>query len=246
MNRIIVQFVESHKFLLDTIYCQIANTEIYGIDINQNLYKSVFHIKPKYLLFSGYNLSPEIISFMQDNAVSSDLLTIYICWLDDDSYKHLDNKYKVTHIVPGDTNKIVKTENVIYYPNNLLNTNIFYSSNIENKNNNIIGFLEKITELSPELINCLYPNKKLPIKLFNNKNIHTIHNLGKVTEPQKAEILQQNKYYLNLDNNYSIAASVCGCTILNMSDIDNITDVQYKQPPAYKDHAQFLTEHMFK
>jgi hypothetical protein len=246
MKKAIVQFVESHKFLLDTIYNKFTDIDIYGININQNLYKNVFHIKPEYIFFSGYNITEEIVSFLNDYALKSSKIKIYICWIDSESYLNLDNKYNVTHIVPECTNKKSSQHKVIYYPNNLLNSRLYYRPPSDKiKENSIIGFLDTIKELPEDIISNLYPNKKLPIKLFNNPNIQTIHNLGIITEPEKAELLRNNKYYLNVSDHYALEANACGCIILNSDDLPNFQNIDFKNNMSYIDHNQFLQQNIF-
>lgn len=246
MKKILTQYVDSNKFLTDTIYSKIPDFDIYGVNIHQNLYKTVFRIQPDYILFSGHHITNEIISFLDDYGNNnSSITTIFMVWLDDYSYKQVNEKYNVKHIIPINTNDPNGSEtNIIHYPHNLLNTNLYYHKNTQSKQESIIGFLEKTNDLPQTLIDNLYPNKKMPIKLFNNKSIQTVHNLGKITEQEKAELLQKNKYYLNLNHDYDIAANACGCIVISLDQLDKYQTLEYKQILDYTKHSQFLMEYI--
>lgn len=246
MNKAIVQFVESHKFILDTIYSKIPNVDIYGLNIRQNLYKNVFHIKPDYIFFSGNDLTEEIVSFLSDYTINYPKLKVYVCWKDSETFATLDNKYGVTHIIPEHHPKKITDHDTVCYPANLLNENLYYPLEPNtNKDNTIVGFLDSIKTLPKNLEPYLYPNKKLPIKLFNNPRIPTIHNLGTIAEPDKANLLRLSKYYLDINNTHVLEAKACGCIILKPEDLDNFDSIDNDENFTTINHSKFLQENIF-
>ena len=72
---------------------------------------------------------------------------------------------------------------------------------------------QKIPE---RLESLLYPNSDKPINMFNSPHINHYQNMGTLSEAQKAQILKEYKYFINIDNNYIHEAKLCGCQIVEI------------------------------
>jgi hypothetical protein len=131
---------------------------------------------------------------------------------------------------------------VIYIPTKLINTHIYY--NDERLRSESIVYLSPrgATSLPNELVAVLYPNSKLPIKIFDSPKIPHPQNLGTITEIEKGELLRSNRYYLTYNSDeYVLEAIECGCQIV---DIDNIMDYTTKacakEPTDKVNYKDFL------
>jgi hypothetical protein len=230
------------KFMQNCSALSFDDILIIDISIGNNLYQTFFRHKPEYCIFSGSLIDKEILQFCEDYGDSTH---IYFFHIDHNSYDKvkslLPKNSKVAHIGYDDT-----YDSAI--PTGLVNDQVFYNTN-SNTKDGIVCFMDGLTTISNELIDLLYPNSSIPIKLFNCPNIKHYQNLGIVTEKDRAKLLQTHKYYLSLNQdsgfNYINEAIACGSKVVSLSQIkDNsyLSILSESSDTSKTTYNQFLRE----
>lgn len=216
MNKLLVQYYND-KFINNIQLSKNNFCDQLVVDTKNQLYKIYYSYRFSHAIFSQDLLGDEELQFMNE---FEDSVCSYI-------YDRTNNM-----IINHSSKKNTKIPT-------LVNNDIFYKSN-NTKENNIITFLDKINILPPELNSYLYPESKLPIRLFNNKDIIHPQNLGLLSENDKALLLQKNKYYLALDEDYVAEAWACGCEVLTIDDLKILTPSKYKHGKTFQSYSNFL------
>lgn len=239
MNTVLIQ-KSNIKFMRSAIVSSINNTNIIGLAINNNLYKTFYTTKPTHAIFDSNMINNEIIQFIQD---LSDKIKCFIYHdsVSPETIKKFES-YNVKHLLYNNTT----IYNSICIPHNLINTNLFYNDNTIQKQDSIVCYLDNLPILPEFLKQYLYPKTQLPIKLFNNPHIQHYQNLGILNELDKAEVLRNHKYYLVIDESdqYIEEAKHCGCTIIYIKDIENYTSMQYIEPSIFVNFSTFFEENI--
>jgi hypothetical protein len=100
--------------------------------------------------------------------------------------------------------------------------------------------MDNMERIPEALEKWLYPNTKLPIKLFNGDNLKHHQHLGSLKESEKAELLQQSKYYLSIDGHYAPEAMDSGCIVLDIKELEDLIPVKYNKHKNYQTYNNFL------
>jgi hypothetical protein len=225
MKSILVQ-QSPEKFMQNCSALSFEDILVIDISIGNNLYQTFFRHKPEYCIFSGNLVNKEIIQFCEDYSNSTN---IYFFHIDSKSYENtkslLPQGSRVTHIGYDDNYDAA-------IPLGLVNDQLFYSTNTNTKDG-IVCFMDGLTSIPNELLDLLYPNTSVPIKLFNCPSIRHYQNLGIVTEQNRANLLQTHRYYLDLRQDagfsYVNEAIACGATIIS---VEQIKDNSYLSSPS--------------
>jgi|LakMenEpi03Aug12_release.lakeMendotaPanAssembly.Ray.scaffolds.fasta_scaffold17320_8 hypothetical protein len=241
MNKILVQNTP-FKFTQNILCSPVDSLEIYGLNINNNLYKNYFINKPNVILLSSTHITSEIIHFIED--FYNDI-KIYIYHYNSEKIENMltvFQPYNMHHLCHTDA----QSDNIIKIPDNLINDKLFNMDfDKQDKENGIVCFLDGLRTIPKALEENLYPNKILPLKMFNNPGTPHVQNLGPIDEPTKAELLKQYTHYLSCQamNDYSTESGACGCVRLSLSDLANFQDVPYTEPDIkYTSYTQFIME----
>jgi hypothetical protein len=216
MNKLLVQYI-NNKFVNNIKFSKHNFCDQLVIDTKDQLYKIYYSYKFTHAIFIKSLLTGEELQFIDE---FSDTVHLYV-------YDEIKN------ILINCSSK--KNINIP----TLVNNNLFYSNN-NIKENLIVSFLDKIEILPPLLNSYLYPNSKLPIKLFNNQNIIHPQNLGLLYENDKAVLLQNSRYYLALDEDYVAEAWACGCDVLTIEDLESLCPSRYKHKKSFQSYSNFL------
>lgn len=232
MKKLLVQY-SNNKFinnilLSDTDFCEktVSNTK-------GSLYKLYYTLKFNYLILTLSLLSEEENQFIEEFHKN---VSIYIYNDINDSSAETSNpnvKAILQHSKPSQ-----KSSKIITIPI-LVNDKIFFKQNI-NKNNQLVCFLDSVSELPSMVKSYLYPSSKLPIKLFNNSNISHSQNLGLLSEKDKADILQKSVYYLAINDEYVPEAWACGCKVITPEEIIDLEPKQYRYSKNFQSYVNFL------
>lgn len=126
-------------------------------------------------------------------------------------------------------------------PQTIINSYLYLNQNNIIKQNYISCFLDNIEILPFDLLPHLYPNSSIKLRLFNNSNIQHIQNLGHINEQDKAFILKESEFYLDLNGLYKTEAILSGCKILNISSLSTMTP-EKTEMPNYSTYQQLLQE----
>jgi hypothetical protein len=215
MKSILVQ-QSPEKFMQNCSALSFDDILMIDISIGNNLYQTFFRHKPEYCIFSGSLVDKEILQFCEDYSSSTN---IYFFHIDSRSYENiqtlLPKDSKVIHIGYGDGYDAA-------IPTGLVNDQLFYNTN-SNTKDGVVCFMDGLTSVPNELLDLLYPNTSVPIKLFNCPSIRHYQNLGVLTEQNKASLLQTHKYYLDLKQpvgfSYINEATTCGAKVVSLEQV---------------------------
>jgi len=120
-------------------------------------------------------------------------------------------------------------------PENIVNKDLYDNIDIKQKVDQIVYFIYDDDQAALSKIQkYLYPNSKLPIKLFDSDKFQDAQNLGYLSEHSRRDLLVESKYYMhNSSNYYLVEALICGCVPVNI-DSDNDLEYQLKNNQTYK------------
>ena len=238
MKSILVQ-QSSEKFIQNCSGLSFDDILIIDISIGNNLYQTFFRHKPEYCIFSGSMVDKEVLQFCEDYGGSTN---IYFFHIDSKSYENvkslLPKESAVTHI---------GYDNVcdVNIPPKLVNDQIFHSKN-SNTKDGIICFMDGFSSIPNELLDLLYPNSSIPIKLFNCPGVKHYQNLGVLTEHNRASLLQTHKYYLYLNQSSGLSyvneAIACGAKVISL---EQIKDKSYLSSTLEKTDSTNITYNQF-
>jgi hypothetical protein len=209
----------------------LANNEL----LQGNVYGLYYRTKFDYIIVPSSLLSNSIVQFAIEYAssvkiildIDSDLPTEFI-----DAYKNVF--YFLTTNINTNNRFLLK-------PSFIINEKL-YNNNDLNKQNFIVCFLDNCDSLPTELMDYLYPNSNLKIKMFNGVNIPHHQNIGMINEIERADILKNAEYYLVLNNeSYAIEAKLSGCKLLNLDTIKNMEEISL-EIPKYTTYEQLLQD----
>jgi hypothetical protein len=207
------------------------------IDISQiNIYKYHYAYNEQNTLYiiNTSLMSNEILSFIEEFHKSINFI-IYHDIFDKTLFERLQS-IATKHIVNYDIDQI----GTIKLPKHMLNDNIYTNLAIDNnKTNQIVFFLDNKESIPIFLQSQLYPNSKLPIRMFNNPKIEHPQNLGFCDEVQKKDILLQSQILCYIEEEYLAEAMVCGCKVLDINDSFDMDKV-YIPNVEYTTYTQFL------
>ena len=228
-------------------YTDLIN--LYEIDVAINsIYKSSYTFKDKVdtFIFNLSKLNSELISFVSEFADIYRFI-VYIDTEDTDLVQQINSKCKY---LVKDTIK-VNIDNAHKLPEFIINDKIYSSLDLQSdKKNQLVYFLDNDTTIPNNLNQILYPNTKLPIKMFNGPNISHPQCLGHLNELHRKNILLESAIYLYTNNLFNIEAYLCGCKLIDLNNIGtNIQDfedvIQYADENAvqqYGTYSKFIEE----
>lgn len=228
----------THKFLNNILHTQIDNVQTYLTKLDGDLYSLYYQHKFDYMIFSFSELTNEILQFISEFGYNHKIFIYHDKNPDDqfiNSYQSVCRNLIHEKFINNNMPK-----NTISIPNNLLNDQIFLPSG-ENKLDQMVCFLDGLSEIPDELEFLLYPNTRNKIKLFNNNNIKHHQNLGILSEIDKAKLLNISKYYISINGDYSLEATVCNCIVLDTTELSDMIPKKYDNISAdYKTYHNFI------
>lgn len=232
---------DNNKFVNNILLSPHTSLQLFGVSINQNLYEIFYKTNFDACIFMASKFDAEKLQFINEFIDTNMRIYLYHNTLNESllDLQHKNLIHLIEHYVILENN--AKHKNTIVLPP-LINKNIFFN-NKNNKNNIITCFIDHISSIPNSLLAKLYPNTKLPIKLFNNPTIKHHQNLGLVNEEEKAHILNQSEYYLSINHYYAAEASEAGCKILDIAELDDMKEQKYKHiknPQTYSRYIEKL------
>jgi len=197
-----------------------SNHELIVTELDSVLYQTFYKLKPNVVIFMASKCeNKEVNQFILE---FQDKIKCYI-YYDNNSHikSHIKTYKNAYHLTEDKKAKENPDYKIIKLPK-LINDSLFNDSDIADKNEDIVCFIDNITNIDEELKLILYPHTNLKIKLFNNPKIKHHQNLGTINEQQKAKLLKKSKYFLAIDDTYINEAVSCGCEILSIKDTKNL------------------------
>lgn len=218
-------FIETQdsKFINNIIISLRENKQIEVLSYvsHKNLYKIYHQTKFDRAIFIASKFTPETAQFVTEFYNKDVKFFIY----HDVFMQNIVDDYKTACV------NLVHQKNIkdtVQIPN-LVNHYIYKNTNT-NRHKSIACFIDKQENISDNLEQYLYPNSKIPIRMFNNSKIVHHQNLGMLNEYDKAEVLNSSEYFLNLDNEYHEEAARCGCKVIELNNIQNFKKTKKSKP----------------
>lgn len=217
-------FIQRHNDrFINNIYDTLVRMdhEVEQSDVNKDIYK-IYHKYPfNIAIFIASKFSQDIAQFVSEfyNGKNPIKFIIYHDVLNEQIIQ--DYGGIVTNLSKD------KKNNTITIPR-LLNENIFRNTKTSRNKGTYVVFLEHSKVLPEDLTKELYPASKKKIKMFNSPYIQHYQNIGLLSEQDKADILNSNEFFINIDNQYTDEAIACGAKIVDMSDINKENTKQKK------------------
>lgn len=226
-------FVTPHnnRFIKNIVLNKLEGLEILSGDYKHQLYKIHQQHQIHSYIFISTELDSETTQFISDYC-SKIKIFIYHNSYNDSLVKQFPNCYHLCH----DSSSL---HNVISIPR-LVNTDIFFNMNSQNRSKGcFISFIDDIDIISKKLSHLLYPNTKFKIKIYGDSFGH-YQNLGKVSEQDKADILNRNKNFLAVNDDYIEEALLCGCDIYTVDSIQDNKIINDTISVNYETYIEFL------
>ena len=219
MKKVLVQKTDN-KFVNNISH--VNNVDLNVVDISNRLYEIFYFFKPDAAIFMASKINTtETNQFIEE---FQNTIKCFIYHDEENLNKRLLKSYNNTyHLIEDKKNKKIKENpeyKIIKVPK-LLNKDIYNKNNSENKNEDIVCFLDNVDRLPENIAKILYPSSLLKIKLFNNTSIKHHQNLGILTELDRAEVLKKSQYFLSIEDHYRNEALACGCAIVSPEDLIN-------------------------
>jgi hypothetical protein len=226
--------VQDSKFINNTIISlrQQKDTEVFAYSSHKNLYKIYHQTQFNTAIFIASKFTPEVAQFVTEFYTKGIKIFVY----HDTLIPSIIEDYKTACVSLVHAKNI---SNTIYIPS-LINTYI-YKNNGDDRHKSITCFIDDEQEsISSDLEQHLYPNSKLPIRMFNNSKIVHPLNLGLLNEYDKADLLNRSEYFLNINDTYVEEAVRCGCKVVKLDNVQN-----YKKAKKTKPNNKMLTYQNF-
>jgi len=200
------------------------------VDTTNQLYKIYYKYQFSHAIFVASLFNEEVNQFILE---FGEIVKIFIY---NDISINFPYKKNISGIIQKD--KTESKNKIIALPK-LVNHEVFSNSNC-NRINQIISFLDDVDSIPENLNKYLYPLSKLCLKLFNNDTIIHPQNLGLLSEPDKASLLQQSDFYLAITDYYVPEAWACGTKVLTIEDLDSLKPNRFKSSKSFQSYANFL------
>lgn len=237
MKSILIQ-QSSEKFIQNCSSVSLDGITTIDIAVGNNLYQTFFRHKPEHCVFSGSSVNQEILQFCEDYGNQTNIYFFHMTSKSCEDLKTiLSQKSKVSHIGYENCDIII--------PSLLVNDQVFFNTN-SNTKDGIVCFMDAFDSIPNDMLDVLYPNSSIPIKLFNCPSIKHYQNLGMLTEHNRAFVLQTHKYYLDLNQHiglsYTNEAMACGAKVISL---DSIKNNSYQETVMNNTNIKYITYNNF-
>lgn len=209
----------NNKFNRNIFEINDTDLAIFSIPNNQSIFKYFYTINSNEsdntFIFNSSIINDEIANFI-DNF--SNIINIWIMVDSDMAKYNARAKYIASSPIPEYKYKIL--------PENIVNKDLYKDIQSLPKQNQILYFMDNDTEARLDKIKkYLYPNSKLPIKLFDSDKFSHPQNLGYLTEEARKNILLESKYYMHHSSKYFLTESlICECIPINIDSEEALED----------------------
>jgi len=220
---------------------------VYEINQNSSIYKGYYAMNENIdtFIFNLSAINKEIVSFINDFA-DQKIFFIYIDTLNDQKIKDINFCSSIKYITKPNTK--LETES-IQLPENIVNDIIYSDVIIPEKKNQVVYFLDNYTNIPDSLMSLLYPNTKIPIKMFNGQNIQHYQHLGYLNETSRKNMLLESKVMIYNNTEYNNEAKICGCNLIDLETAKSCRNISEllnastdSTNSSYVSYSQFIKD----
>ena len=219
-----------NKFNKNIFETNNPNISVMNIPNNQSIHKYFYtkNITDNFVdtfIFNSSIINNEVYDFINN---FSNTVNIWV-FLDNTLSDYHSNIKYISH------NPINIDAKCKIIPEYIVNKDLYDNINIKHKVDQIVYFIYNDDQaVLSKIQKYLYPNSKLPIKLFDSDKFQGAQNLGYLNEHSRRDLLIESKYYMHNSSNYYLTeALICGCVPVNI-DSDNDLEYQLKNNQTYK------------
>ena len=205
------------KFIQNLLSTKNIAGLVVGSVINKNIYKIHHQHKYTHYIFIDKFIDNEINEFITDNHDQTKIFIYHSLGLNQKIIDHFGNK--VQHLTKENDPNSVKIP---------LMCNPIQLNNSISREKIISIFLDNCPEIPKEIIDHLYPNSTLPIRMYNHAGFVHPQNLGFLTEEEKIQILQKSEFSIIVNGaDYILESLVCGCKPIAPDQIKHLDNNSY-------------------
>lgn len=230
--KILIQDCDN-KFINNASYCTIEDTIIHKGVLRDNLYRLHYAYRPDVVIFIESLLNNEIYQYITEFFQN---IKIFIYHDKKPNIDIIQTYNMCSHLVDSQFDQINNTIQVPY----LVNTELYTNNHNSQKSEDIVCFLDGLNDLPLNLKSYLYPNTKLKIKLFNNKNIRNAQNLGLINEKEKSVILADSGSFIDINGNYIAEAMLSNCSVFSIDELNELQPNKFTKIPEFTPYNIFL------
>lgn len=222
---------------------------VYEINSNSSIYQGYYSMNENIdtFIFNLSLINKEIVSFINDFA-DQKICFIYVDISDNQKMQDM-NLSSNTNIKYITKSNISLERDSIKLPDNMVNDIIYSEVTIPDKKNQAIYFLDNQTNIPDNLASLLYPNTKIPIKMFNGENIQHYQHLGYLNEISRKNILLESSIMIYNNSEYNNEAQICGCNLVDIETVKNCNNISEllnastsSTNSSYTSYSQFIKD----
>jgi hypothetical protein len=223
------KFIESLCLVQDTSYHTTKGM------VNKDIYKIHHEHKFTHYIFIDKLVDNEIFEFIKDFHGEAKMYVYHSDKPNEKLIEHLEKK--AIHLTKESFDNAKKIPL-------MCRENISIDNTIQ-RTNNICVFLDNSLSIPQVLADVLYPNTRMPIRLFNHASFQHPQNLGFLSEEEKITELQNSSFCIIINGqDYIIESQKCGCRPISATEIGKLEDSSYAVLEANQEttYEEFLTK----
>ena len=210
---------------------------VISTDINNDLYKIYHTYQFSIGVFLGSKFNNETAQFVSEFYSKQVKSIIYH---DVDNTDVMSDFNKAAHHLSYNNYK-----NATIIPD-MINNHLYKNLGLARKKSSYAVFLDHCKNIPDSLIDVLYPNTKLHINMFNSEYVSHPQNLGKISEIDKVNILNSYEFFIDINQNYSAEATVCGAKVISVDQLKLGKKIKLKNKidPAITTYETFIRSNL--
>jgi hypothetical protein len=210
---------------------------VISTDINNDLYKIYHNYQFSIGIFLASKFNNETAQFVSEFYSKQVKCIIYH---DIDNTDVMSDFNKAAHHLSHNNYK-----NTTTIPK-MINNHLYKNLGLIRRKSSYAVFLDNNKNIPDNMIDILYPNTKLYINMFNSEYVSHPQNLGKISEIEKADILNSYEFFIDINGNYSAEAVACGAKLISVDQVKlgKKTKISNKIDPTITTYETFIRSNL--
>jgi hypothetical protein len=211
--------------------------DVISTDINNDLYKIYHNHQFSIGIFLASKFNNETAQFVSEFYSKQVKSIIYH---DIDNTDVMSDFSRAAHHLSHNA-----YENTTTIPK-MINNHLYKNLGLVRRKSAYALFLDHRKNIPDNIIDILYPNTKLHINMFNSEHVSHHQNLGKVSEIDKANILNSYEFFIDINGDYSAEAVECGAKLISVDQIKlgKKTKITNKIDPTITTYETFIRSNL--